>query len=95
MRSGGVRGRGRPRAVSVTRARARERARLGARARGQRRVRPALNAVGGRAWAIGGRVMRDGTAVRKKRKGFDRREKKWNDDWNRTAEKKSRRENRV
>ena len=49
MRSGGVRGRGRPRAVSVTRARARERARLGARARGQRRVRPALIAVGGRA----------------------------------------------
>ena len=38
-------------------------------------MRPALIAVGGRAWAIGGRVMRDGTAVRKKRKGFGRREK--------------------
>jgi len=39
-------------------------------------VRPALIAVGGRAWAIGGRVMRDGTAVRKKRKGYGWREKK-------------------
>jgi len=34
---------------------------------------PGLGARGRCTWAIGGRVMRDGTAVRTKRKGFGRR----------------------
>ena len=41
----------------------------------QRHVRPAIIAVGGRAWATGRRAARDGTSARKKRERERERER--------------------
>ena len=54
----------------------------------QRYVRPAIIAVGGRVWATGRRVARDGMVARKKRESEVRsaKRKDRNDKWNRMLE---------